>query len=83
MSVFQRSFTVHTPTTKRVPIATHPCKALQLVILINTSRGGLGKSISSLQDNLRKGHLGSFQRGEGELILLAKEAQENLRDQSF
>lgn len=59
----------------RAPTVSHPGKHLQLAVLFGTSRRVFGSSISRLlQDNLRRGHLGS-KTGDGGLILWAKEAQ--------
>lgn len=50
----------------------------------HTSTRGVGDSVRSLlQDNLRRGHLGSSQTEEGGLILLAKQVQQNLKDLSL
>lgn len=47
---------------------------------MNISRRDIGGSVRNfLQDDSRKGHLGSFQTREGRLILLAKEAQQNIK----
>ena len=59
----------------RAPTASYPGKHLQLAVLFCTSRRVFGSSISSLlQDNLRRGHLGS-ETGDRRLILWAEEAQ--------